>query len=120
MEIERLSEEEASKLNPGIRSTVQKLREWGFNTTDSGDGVTSEFSCDLPFPYVHIVAQAEDLIEETDRLLNLLNDSGIDFSNCPHPQDDPEGAMNHPSVESSYLPIQGRAATIHLFNVILT
>jgi hypothetical protein len=43
----------------------------------------------------------------------------VNFDDCPHPQDDPEGAMKHPSVEVCYLPLQGRTAAISLMNVIL-
>lgn len=117
--IEPLNEAELSALNPGIRSTVQRLREWGFNTADSGDGLTAQYDCDLPCPYVHIVTAPEELVSETERLVNLLNDVGIDFANCPHPQFDPEGAIGHPSVEASYLPLQRQCAAIHLINVIL-
>ena len=29
-------------MNPGIAYTVKTLREWGFDTTDSGDGQTHD------------------------------------------------------------------------------
>jgi hypothetical protein len=114
-----LTETELANLNPGIRSTVQTLRKWGFNTTDSGDGSTAQYDCDLTHPYVHIIVTPEEVVSEADRLVSLLNDVGVNFDDCPHPQDDPEGAMKHPSVEVCYLPLQGRTAAISLMNVIL-
>ena len=114
-----LTDEELEMLNPGIQSTVQTLRQWGFDTRDSGDGNTAQYPCDLPIPYVHILTDHQHLAEETDRLVGLLTDCGIVFSDCPHPQIDPEGTAKHPSVEASYLPLQGGIATIHVFNIIL-
>lgn len=119
MKIEPLSEEHLASLNPGIRNTVQTLRKWGFDTRDSGDGSTAQFECDLPYPYVHIVTSPAILASETDRLIGLLENMGINFADCPHPQEDPEGAAKHPCVEASYLPLQGGFAAIHLINVIL-
>jgi hypothetical protein len=114
-----LTDAELETLNPGIRHTVQTLRKWGFNTCDSGDGSTHEFECDLPHPYVHILVDPLRMVTETDRLLILLINAGIDFNNHPHPQEDPEGYAKHPTVEASYLPTQGRCAAIHLMNIIL-
>lgn len=119
VEVRELTAEEVGLLNPGIRETVVTLRGWGFETCDSGDGSTAEHACDLPFPYVHIKVRAEELVSETDRLLTLLDGRGVNFSNPPHPQHDPEGSAKHPAMEASYLPTQGWAATIHLFNVVL-
>ena len=118
-EIPLLTEAELETLNPGIRHTVQTLRKWGFDTRDSGDGVTREFDCDLPHPYVHIVTAPSMVVSETDRLVGLLENEGINFSDCPHPQGDPEGFEKYPCVEVSYLPSQGKVAVIHVMNVIL-
>ena len=113
-----LTPDEIATLNPGIRHTVQTLRGWGFDTRDSGDGVTHEFPCDLPHPYVHILTAPENLASETDRLVTLLEKTGINFDNCPHPQIDPEGMAKHPWVEASYLPSQGYAV-IQVMNVVI-
>lgn len=70
-------------LDPDIRHTVQWLREHGFQTTDSGDGV-SKFqggapdTCALPFPHVAIVVSPDQLQREADRLFYLIESSGID------------------------------------------
>ena len=114
-----LTDAELETLNPGIRHTVQTLRKWGFDTRDSGDGSTHQFECDLPHPYVHIITPPATMASETDRLIGLLKSAGINFADCPHPQEDPEGAAKHPCVEASYLPLQGGFAAIHVMNVIL-
>lgn len=115
-----LSAKQLAALNPGIRHTVQTLRSWGFETCDSGDGVTHEFECDLDVPYVHILCPPALLASETDRLVNLLRGAGINFEDGPDPQDDPVGAALHPNVEACYLPLYGAdSGYIHLFNVIL-
>jgi hypothetical protein len=59
------------------------------------------------------------MASETDRLIGLLESQGINFADCPHPQEDPVGAAKHPCVEASYLPLQGGFAAIHVMNVIL-
>lgn len=114
-----LTPEEIDALNPGIRSTVLKLREWGFDTVDSGDGKTHEHGCDMPCPYVHIRVGSHCLVEATDSLyFQLAHHAGIDFSNPPNPQEDPEAWAKHPSIEASYSPVDGHAF-ITLTNVIL-
>ena len=114
-----LTPEQLEALNPGIRTTVQTLREWGFDTRDSGDGQTAQYECDLPIPYVHIAVDAQSIAAETDRLLALLSGRGIVFGNQPNPQIDPEGYANAPDIQASYLPTQGGWAFIHLTNVVL-
>jgi hypothetical protein len=65
-------------LNPGIRETVRLLRDNGFATCDSGDGVTREFECDIGIPYVHMtIPDKSQLIAEADRLAELLTSRGI-------------------------------------------
>lgn len=115
-----LSPEAIAALNPGIRATVQWLREKGFNTCDSGDGQTHDHACDLPVPFVHIrVCNPCNLIATADFLMVMLkNHHGIDFNNAPHPQDDPEAASRYPHIEASYSPVDG-VAIISLFNVML-
>jgi len=115
----QLTEKEIQSINPGIRSTVQKLREWGFETCDSGDGETAQFDCDLDCPYVHIMVDAESIASETDRLVGLLVEAGICFDDPPHPQYEPDASSKFPVIEASYLPLQNRAAAIHLFNIVL-
>lgn len=118
MNVKQLNHEQLASLNPGIRSTVWQFREWGFDTKDSGDGKTHQFDCDLKCPYVHIETTPDKLASEADRLLGLLKQSGVNFDNCPHPQDNPEEFADFPTVEASYSPIDGKAI-IFTMNVIL-
>ena len=66
--------------DPGIRERVHQLQTWGFNTTDSGDGVSKEPSEEvLPFPHIFCtVEHPEDLVHESERLLELLRDFSVD------------------------------------------
>ncbi len=65
-------------LDPGIRDVVQQLRAAGFETTDSGDGVSKpadwyEDGSALPFPHVWCrVDDREALLSEADRLFETL------------------------------------------------
>lgn len=55
-------------LDPGIRDAVVWLRERGWETTDSGDGVSKcEHGMMFAFPHVFMVAEGA-LREEADRL----------------------------------------------------
>jgi hypothetical protein len=113
-----LTPEELATLNPGIRHTVQTLREWGFLTLDSGDGETHQFECDRECPYVVIRVAPEKLVEESHRLMDLLEDRAIRFDEPPHAQEDPEGWAKYPRMESIYLPME-RMAIIDVSNVII-
>lgn len=65
-------------MNSNIVKLVTILQANGFNTCDSGDGKTHEFSCDRPYPYVSIkVSNPENSIKEAHRLVSLLMDKGI-------------------------------------------
>jgi len=113
-----LTPEELATLNPAIRHTVQTLRKWGFLTLDSGDGETHQFECDRDCPYVVIRVNPEKLVDESHRLMDLLEDWAIRFDEPPHAQEDPEGWARYPRMESIYLPME-RMAIIDVSNVIL-
>ncbi len=67
---------EIEGLNPGIRRTVALLSEWGlqwgYSTTDSGDGATHDYECDLDEPYVGLLGPADRLVRATDDLAAFL------------------------------------------------
>lgn len=75
------------ELDPGIRKTVRFLRAHGFDTTDSGDGVSKvngnldwESMGIIPFPHVNIwfpIKNVQEAINEINRLHDLLNKFGI-------------------------------------------
>lgn len=85
-----LASEDAARLDPGVRRTVALLRGHGFNTTDSGDGVTKlqaayceeptfnrptilhEFGI-LDVPHVVCVTTPERMMGEARRLRALLD-----------------------------------------------
>lgn len=66
------------ELDPGIRDMVRAINEWGWATTDSGDGVSKQepewdTSCVIPYPHVAcesqwgstaVVAEAHTLAEK--------------------------------------------------------
>ncbi len=75
------SDEFYKTLSPGIRKLVRQLNEWGFDTTDSGDGTNFEecMECAVSWPMIVIMIDREkkDPFEETDRLAKLLWDAGV-------------------------------------------
>ncbi len=106
-----LSEEHLATLNPGIRYTVQKLREWGFDTRDSGDGKTHDHACDLPIPYVHIsIHDPAHLHHDLRTLMELMEGEGITVGMC-------DETGENPSIEGCIL--ADMSAWIHLFNVVI-
>lgn len=69
------------ELNPGIRRLVKMLREAGFETVDSGDGVTNvEAGMEgaLKVPHVHCVVSSKLMVQEAHRMLSLFTDVSID------------------------------------------
>lgn len=68
-------------LDPGIRRTVAWLRERGFETTDSGDGVSKAEAIAegeaLETPHVFIVSTPARMNEEAERLLAALSRFGV-------------------------------------------
>lgn len=90
------------KLDPGIRETVRWLRSLGFETVDSGDGVTKSCDeCSLEYPNVAIICDPIDIIHESERLYTALAAIGvdltcIDLSECP-------------CIQATYDPVAGSA-----------
>lgn len=68
---------EIAALDPGIRAVVLRVREAGFITTDSGDGVSKPadwyYSGDaIPFPHVVAATTPETMVEDAERLAEVL------------------------------------------------
>jgi len=87
-----------SDLDPGVRELVAFLRANRFETTDSGDGVTKVEALTegeaLDYPHVVIVVEDScNLVQEADRLLNVLIDAGVE--------------LDHGGIEASYDPLDG-------------
>ncbi len=67
-------------LTPGIRKTVLWLREHGFDTCDSGDGVTNVeagMDCAFTTPNVHIRTTPLKMVSDARSLLSLLEGKKI-------------------------------------------
>lgn len=91
------------EIDPGIRGLVRKLREKGFETVDSGDGVSKlgEMEDALPFPHVAMLSTPGELVSEADRLMVCLAEWGVSF--------EPALPLTDPQVEASYSPVDGHA-----------
>lgn len=65
-------------LDPGVRGLVRLLNRHGFETTDSGDGVSKAEAIEaghaLPYPHVFIRAEWPVMMGEADRAQALLGD----------------------------------------------
>lgn len=66
-----------SQLDDGVRDLVRRLREAGFNTTDSGDGSKyPHMGCAVPWPMIAIFGdEPENMIEDRVKLKELLPDT---------------------------------------------
>lgn len=73
-----------NQLDPGIRDTVRLLREHGFVTTDSGDGVSKPKEARI-FEVPHVAAEIHPhvIIRETQRLAALLPGWRVECSYAP-------------------------------------
>ena len=61
------------RLDPGIRDTVRLLREAGFETTDSGDGVSKPpLPGVIPFPHVVVATVPDRLVPDANRCASVL------------------------------------------------
>lgn len=72
-----------STITPGVRRLVAFMRKHGFQTTDSGDGITNpEVRMECAFPQPNVFIDVPDLsraFAETNRLYALLTAEGQDF-----------------------------------------
>lgn len=102
-----MSELNLEELDPGIREVVRRLRKAGFNTTDSGDGVSKpEMECALDVPNVHMVFpndwDSEGAYWDTNRLLKVVTSWGVEVK----PGD----------IQLTYCPVQ-ESSILSLFNI---
>lgn len=104
--VQPLHDDDYAKLDPGISLVVRWLRIHGFETTDSGDGVSKVDAIAegeaLAEPHVFMVCKPSDMIAEAHRLLGLLENL------------DAQGAGAR--IEASYNPNDG-IAIISLFGL---
>lgn len=58
-----------AKLDPGIREIVRKLRDLGWDTTDSGDGVSKpDMECAMSFPNIAVATACDRFFRDADAL----------------------------------------------------
>lgn len=79
MSVTALSTEEASALDSGVRDLVIALRSAGYETTDSGDGVSKPQvdGCTLPFLHVYVrVPRPQFVWFFTNELYDWLQSNG--------------------------------------------
>lgn len=95
-------------IDPGVRLLVEWLVDRGYNTTDSGDGVTKAdliASGDaLDMPHVAMMITRERMVEDADRLHALLVSAGIE----------PTSGSGTVVIEASYNPACGGPAILLL------
>lgn len=106
-----MEEIDYEKLDPGIRKLVKLLRDNGFDTTDSGDGISkfTDFpdSCAESMPNVYIQTTSDILLSECNRLVNLLKQhvkSGTLEETFIHPDLGQE--VSRVAIEATYLPME--------------
>lgn len=93
-------------INPGIVRTVQWLRSHGFETCDSGDGVTHIAECDRSHPYVVMKVAPKDMVSRADELVTLLNRAGLAVVSVTYGFNE-DGDSLAPCIQASYDPMDG-------------
>lgn len=89
------------EINPGVCKLVAMLQDHGFDTCDSGDGITNpQLGIDgaMEVPNVFMTVPPAAIVSESKRLLDLLC-SRIDF----------ESESSVASIEASYSPLDDTA-----------
>ena len=59
-------------INPGILKTVHRLRAYGYETIDSGDGQAHDFECDRDYPYVVIRLPDDRIVRKCHALMSAI------------------------------------------------
>ena len=99
-------------INPGVRRLVALLRAWGYETTDSGDGVTNvEAGLEGARPYPHVTMRVPPaaLSQAADRLRDLLQIRGVHVREFG-PQ------LDAPAIQATYDPAN-QVALVELVGV---
>ena len=102
------------ELDVGVRATVWWLRRAGFETVDSGDGITKATDGDyeegefLPYSHVAMLTTPSEIVRDADRLMAALEEAGVNF--------DPIDPETDPAIQASYSPVDGHAVLM-LMNV---
>lgn len=99
-----MGEPDWADVDSRMRTLVRALRHNGFETTDSGYG-DSDMGCALPWPHVAMVVPAAVLVEEADRLRDVLGDLGVEVAPL---REDMQGA----AIQAGYCPAAGIATLL--------
>ena len=92
-----LNDIDMTALDPGIRLPVFILRQAGFETTDSGDGVSKPAEERvIDQPHVAITVESHEIVDEANRLLRLVVSKAKEIGSGWH-------------IEASYSPQDGAA-----------
>ncbi len=72
-----MGEPNYDELDPWIRDKVRAINEAGFETTDSGDGVSKpadwyESGCAIPFPHVVVSTTSATMLIDAHRLAGVV------------------------------------------------
>jgi hypothetical protein len=102
-----------STLDENIVNVVRFLAENGFETIDSGDGVSKvegdePMGCAMAFPNVAIVTLRDAVIDECDRLYRILQDLGVEVNALQENEDGPVGV----ALQCSYDPANGMCVIV--------
>ena len=96
-------------LNPGINEVVSFLRDNGFDTCDSGDGLTNVnegMEGALPWPHVHCKISQHTLVSQADKLALLTH----------HLREKENSGFLLPQIEATYFPLD-QACVLTFVNV---
>lgn len=88
-----------ASLSPNIRKLVRLLHEWGYGTSDSGDGSNASKGMECAVPYPMVVIQLNDSGIPLEREADLLWDRLSDEAHVPMGEDSETGLRK---VEASY------------------
>lgn len=109
MNVMPLTPDQIGMLDPGVRELIVWLRSEGFETVDSGDGITkTDMDCAWPSPNVAIEVKPSDMISEADRLRHLLIGKFI------RPRQ--ANMEDEPHIQATYDPVD-KSAILILVNV---
>ncbi len=99
-------------LSPKIRKLVRKLHEWGYGSTDSGDGTHACEGMECAVPYPMVVIQLDDWGDPIEKEADLLWERLNDKAGVPMGDDSATGMRK---VEATYEP--GGARFLLVLNV---
>ncbi len=114
----KLTDDVVAAMNPGIRKLVVWLRTKGFETINSGDGVTHDCCCDPPFPFVAMEVEPHLIGVESKRLYRTMRRNGVPMVNWSKVGHGEAPEEDSPDIQVEYQPSGREYALIVLVNVL--